>query len=219
MDLWQIAFVVALVGVIGTVLGAFIAGAVAVGVTKRTNEHAEKMAANEHAHVTKLAAAERAHQEKVRKHVAGVVSAKTALGHINRIRGVFDNFQYPGDPEQEWYEAAYRDAVLAAVDIDDDAAAKTITDVAEAYWLSWLATDLDEYTSHGLSHTVYKIAHATVRAYTQDQPLPDRAELDAILGEIASNGDLRAEQQELARQEWKKDREAKRAAETAAEPA
>ena len=199
---------VAMVGLAGTLLGASIAGFVALAVTALTNSHAVNMAGDE-----------RRHQEKVRKHIAGVQSAKEALGHINRIRGVFDSFEYPGDPEQSWYESAYRDAVLAAVDIDDDAAAKTLTDVAEAYWLSWLATDLDEYTSHGLSHTLYKLAHATVRAYTQDKKPPDRRELDDILGEIASNGERRADEHERSRLEWIKDREEKRAAEAAAEPA
>ena len=197
-----------MVGLAGTLLGAAIAGFVALAVTALTNSHAVKMAGDE-----------RKHQEKVRMRIAGVQSAKDALDHLNRIREVFDKNPHPYDPENDAYEKFYRDAFLAAVDIDDDNAAKTITDIAEAYWLSWLATDLDEYDPRGLSVTLYKLAHATVRAYTQGKRLPDRSELDAILGEIASNGDRRDEEHELARQEWIKDRERERAAKNAAEPA
>lgn len=204
MDVGQVA----MVGLAGTLLGACIAGFVALAVTVLSNNHAVTLAGDE-----------RKHQEKVRRRIAGVQSAKEALDHLNRIREVFDKNPQPYDPENDAYENFYRDTILAAVDIDDDAAAKTITDIAEAYWLSWLATDLDAYDPRGLSVTLYKLAHATVRAYTQDKRLPDRTELDNILGEIANNGDRRAEEHELARQEWIKDRERERAAKSAAEPA
>lgn len=196
MDAWQVA----LVGLGGTLLGAGIAGVVAIAVTMLSNSHAEKMAA-----------AEREYQDKVRKHTSGVQSAKEALGHLNRIRTVFDGFLEQADPEQEWYAAAYRDAILAAVDIDDDATAKTLTDIAEVYWAAWLATEEGEWTSNTLSHALYQLAHATVRAYTQDAPLPDRTELDKMLRVIDCNSERRHENEERARAEAKETR--RRAAE------
>jgi hypothetical protein len=204
MDVAQVAFV----GLAGTLLGAAIAGFVALAVTKLGNDHAERMAADE-----------RDHQDKVRKHTAGVQSAKDALGHLNRVRGVFDSFLEPDDPEQEWYESAYRAAVLAAVDIDDEAAAKTVTDIAEAYWASWLATELGEWTPRSLSYALYKLAHATVRAYTQDQPLPDRSELDKMLREIDGNWQQRVENEERDRAEQHAARKKAAARVKAEEPA
>jgi hypothetical protein len=191
MDVGQVA----LVGLAGTLLGAAIAGFVALAVTKLSNDHAETMAADE-----------RDHQDKVRKHTDGVQSAKDALGHLNRIRGVFDSFMEQEEPEQDWYVSAYRDAVLAAVDIDDDAAAKTVTDIAEVYWAAWLATEEGEWTSHSLSYALYKLAHATVRAYTQDAPLPDRTELDKMVRAIDGNSKRRQENEERARAEAKESR-------------
>jgi hypothetical protein len=157
------------------------------------------MAAAERDHVERHAADERSHQERVRKHTAGVQSAKEALGHINAISHVFDHFMEQGDPEQDWYESAYRAAVLAAVDIDDEATAKTITDIAEAYWASWLATELGEWTPQSLSFELSKLAQATVRAYTQDTPRPDRSGLDRITGEIESRWAERREDNAQAR--------------------
>ncbi len=197
MDVGQVA----LVGLLGTLVGAVIAGVVTRDVTKINNEHAIRMAADE-----------RAHQDHVRKRATGIESAKSALGHLNRVRSVFDGFMEDGEPEQEWYEPGYRDAVLAAVDIDNDDVAKTLTDIAEVYWAAWLATEEGDWTARSLSYQLYKLAHATVRAYSLDQPLPDRSELDAMLRAIKYADERRRENEAKWRAELKAEREAARSA-------
>jgi hypothetical protein len=186
---------------LGAIVGATIAGIVALGVTYLSNEHAVRMATDE-----------RAAQEKVRRRVAGLQSAKEALRHLNTIRAVFASNPHEDDPEQAVYEAAYQDALLSAVDIDDDETAKTLTDIAEVYWSSWLATEEGEWTSGTLSYRVYKLAQATVRAYTQGGPKPDRTELDQMLHAIESNAERRRQQEEEWRAEVRKEREEARRA-------
>jgi len=156
-----------------------------------------------------MAFEERAHQEKVRLKAAGAASAKAVLGHLSQIRAVFDEQKDPWNtPEQDSYRSDYRAAVLAAVDIDNDAVAKTLTEIAEVYSAAWLANDLDEWTTYSLNKAVYELAHGTVRAYTQDEELPDRHELDRMLREIEGNWEQRQENEKRAREEELKERSA-----------